>query len=117
MLRLIADENFNNDIVRSLKLASPDLDLVRVQDVGLRKKDDPTILEWAAREGRILLTHDIRTIPHFAYERVRDGLVMPGVLEIPRTLSIGSAIADIMLLAQASNETEWQNQVIFLPLR
>jgi len=34
MLRLLSDENFNGDIVRGLFLRQPDLDLLRVQDIG-----------------------------------------------------------------------------------
>lgn len=51
MLRLLADENLNNAILRGLRLRMPDVDIVRVQDVGLIGADDPTILDWAAREG------------------------------------------------------------------
>jgi predicted nuclease of predicted toxin-antitoxin system len=58
MLKFLADENFDNTIVRGLFRRHPKLDIVRVQDVGLSGKDDPTVLEWAAQEGRILLTHD-----------------------------------------------------------
>ena len=56
MLLLAADENFNNDIVRGLLRQKPSLDIVRIQDVGFSGADDPTILEWAAQEGRALLT-------------------------------------------------------------
>ncbi len=59
MLRLAVDENFNNDIVRGLLRRKPELDIVRIQDVGLSGADDPTVLEWAARENRVLLTHDV----------------------------------------------------------
>ena len=52
MLLLVSDENFNNDIVRGLLRRKPDLDIVRVQDVGLRGEEDPVILEWTAQEGR-----------------------------------------------------------------
>ena len=52
MLALAADENFNNDIVRGLRRRATDLDIVRIQDVGLAAADDPTVLEWAAQEGR-----------------------------------------------------------------
>lgn len=41
-----------------VRLRHPNLDLLRVQDVGLREVDNPTILAWAASNGRILLTHD-----------------------------------------------------------
>lgn len=71
MLKFLADENFDNTIVRGLFRRNPTLDIVRVQDVGLSGKDDPTVLEWAAQEGRILLTHDVATITRYAYDRVR----------------------------------------------
>jgi predicted nuclease of predicted toxin-antitoxin system len=64
MLLLAADENFNNNIVRGLLRRNPDLNIVRIQDVGLSGADDPTVLEWSAQEGRILLTHDVSTITH-----------------------------------------------------
>ena len=55
MLRLLADENFNGDIVRALLLRQPDLNIVRVQDVGLAGAVDPDILAWAATNDRIAL--------------------------------------------------------------
>jgi hypothetical protein len=55
-----ADENFNNDIIRGLLRRKPDVDIVRVQDIGLSGADDPTVLEWAADEGRVLLTQMFR---------------------------------------------------------
>ncbi len=63
MLRLLSDENFNGDIIRGLFLRQPNLDLLRVQDVGLQQVDEPTILAWAANNERIVLTHD-RTSRH-----------------------------------------------------
>src|SRR5690348_8935749 len=79
MLKLLADECFNNDIVRGCIRREPSLDIVRVQDVGLMHADDPEVLAWAAAEGRILCTHDVTTVPNFAYERVARGQPMPGV--------------------------------------
>ena len=58
MLLLVADENFNNDILRGLLRRNPSLDVVRIQDVGLTQASDPDVLEWAAQENRVLLTHD-----------------------------------------------------------
>jgi len=117
MLLLAADENFNNDIVRGLLRRNPELDIVRIQDVGLSGADDPTVLEWAAQERRILLTHDVTTITQYAYERVQKGQSMPGVFEISRTISIGCAIEDLLLLAEYSLEGEWEGQIRYLPLR
>lgn len=108
MLRFAADENFNNAILRGLLRRNPDIDIVRVQDVGLSGEYDPIILEWSAQEGRILLTHDVTTITHYAYERVRVKKPMPGVFEVGKDLSISTAIEDILLLAECSVEGEWE---------
>jgi hypothetical protein len=116
MLRLVADENFTFSIVRGLRLRHPNLDIVRVQDVGLLGADDPTILAWAAREGRILVTHDIATISAFAYERVLAGQAMPGVFKVSRSLRRDRVIQDLLLLAEGSLDGEWEGKVFYLPL-
>src|SRR5687767_12793616 len=89
MMRLLSDENFNGEIVRGLLLRRPDLDLCRVQDVGLEAADDPTILEWAAANNRIVLTHDRATMPDFAYARIISGQPMPGVFVLDDRMSSG----------------------------
>ena len=98
MLRLGADENSNDAVVRGVLLRRPNTDLVRVRDAGLSEADDPTILEWAARADRALLTHDVATMTRHAYERVEAGLPMPGVFEVGRKVAIGEAIDEILLL-------------------
>lgn len=79
-MKFLADENFEGAIFRGLLRHNPDIDLVRVQDVGLSEADDPTILEWANREGRILLTNDRRTMPNYAYQRMAEGNSIAGML-------------------------------------
>ena len=117
MLRLAADENFNNAIVRGLLRRQPEIDLIRVQDAGLSGADDPAVLAWAAREGRVLLTHDAQTLIGHAYARVQGGGGMPGVFEVGREVPIGASIDDLLLLAECSLEGEWEGQVRYLPLR
>ena len=117
MVRYAADENFNNDIVWGLLRRNPKLDMLRIQDAGLAGADDPTVLAWAAETRRILLTHDVKTITRYAYERVARGESMPGVVEVSRLIPVGSAIEDLLLLAEASTEDEWQGQILYLPLR
>lgn len=117
MVRFLADENFNNQIVRGVMRQNPHVDLVRVQDVGLSGTDDPTVLEWAAQQGRVVLTHDVATMITFAYERIEAGLSMPGLFEVNRRVSVGLAIEEIILIAECSIEGEWEGQVRFLPLQ
>ena len=117
MLRLATDEDFNNRILRGLLRRKSDLDVVRVQDVGLIGSGDAEVLEWAAREGRVLLTHDVTTMRRYIDERAAAGLRMPGVVEVSQQVPLAQAIEDILLLAECSLEGEWEGQVIFLPLR
>ena len=117
MLTLAADENFNNNIVRGLLRRRPDIDIVRIQDVGLSGADDPTVLAWAAEEGRILLTHDVSTITRYAYERIEAGLPMPGVFEVSLAASLGQSIDDLLLLVECSLENEWEGQIVYVPLK
>lgn len=117
MLPMLADENFNNDIVRGVRRRISDADIVRIQDVGLSGADDPTVLEWAAQNQRVLLTHDVSTLTAFAYDRVRLGQSMPGVFEVSRKVPVAVAIEDLVLLAQCSVENEWEGQIRYLPLK
>ena len=116
MLRFAADENFNGDIVRGLLRRNPKLDIVRVQDVGLSGADDPSVLEWAAEQRRIVVTHDISTLAKHAFDRVAAGQPMPGVFEVRSVAPVRQAIDDLILLAECSIEDEWEGQVRFLPL-
>jgi hypothetical protein len=113
LAKFLIDENFKGAIVRGL-LQQPGLDLIRVQDVGLLGASDAIILEWAAKEGRVLLTHDVNTITKYAYERLVTGLAMPGVIEVKQDASVSQIIHDILLLAEF--EEDCQGQVLYLPL-
>jgi predicted nuclease of predicted toxin-antitoxin system len=99
--RFLADENIDPDLVLGLLRVNAEIDVVRVQDVGLRSADDRTILEWAASEGRLLLTHDISTVSDFAHERVAQGLSMAGVFIINAALPMhGPRQRDRVVLGQ-----------------
>lgn len=114
MLRLAADEDFDGDILRGLRRRLLGLDLVRVQDSGLSGAPDPDVLEWAAREGRVLLTHDFDTLIGHAWARVRAGLPMPGVVVVRQGMAVGRAIEELELFAAVSEDGEWDGQVLFV---
>lgn len=114
-LRLAADENFNGRIVRGLFRLLPDLDLVRVQDTSLAEASDDQVLDWAAREGRLVLTHDIGTMTGAAWARVHNQLPMPGLIEVSTKLPVGAAIEDVHLIVAASRPGEHEGRVLFLP--
>jgi hypothetical protein len=116
MIRLLADENFNGRILRALKRQVPDLDLVRVQDTRLSGADDPALLQFAADEKRVLLTHDQETLVGHAWQRVRSGMEMPGVVVAQTDRPIGQVIADLELLLLAGQPEDVEQRILFLPL-
>jgi hypothetical protein len=116
MLHLAADENFNHAILRGLRRRNPQVDAVRVQDAGLSGADDPTVLEWAAREGRVLVTHDSGTITHHAYDRVRARKTMSGVIVVALSASVGQVIEDLLLAIECTSEADWLDQVLYVPM-
>jgi len=116
MFRLLADEDFDNDILHGLLLRRPKLDIVRVQDSSLAGEEDPVVLEWAARHGRMVLTHDFNTMLDCAYARVKTGRPMPGVVAIQQSVPVRRAIDEIEILVECSAAGEWEGQVIYLPL-
>ena len=77
---------------------------------------DPDILEWAAVENRVLLTHDRDTIPYFAYDRVRAGELMPGIFLVSDLMPIGQAVEEILLAGDCLAPEECANLVRFFPM-
>ncbi len=116
-MRFLADENFNNRILTGLLITLPDLDVIRVQDTEIYEAPDPVVLEWAAKEGRILLTHDVQTVPGYATSRVKSGLPMPGVVVVAQdVLSYGKVIEELAIIIGAGKLDDFENQVKFVPI-
>ena len=64
--RFQADADFNEDIVSGVLRRVPEIDFQTANDAGFASLSDPDILSVAANDGRILITHDRRTMPiHF----------------------------------------------------
>jgi predicted nuclease of predicted toxin-antitoxin system len=116
-IKFLVDENFDHKTLSGIKRREPDIDIVAVQEVGLREADDPAVLEWAAKDERIVVTHDVTTFSDFAFERVAAGLPMPGVLEIPESVPRAVIIDELILIAGASEPEDWKDTVRYLPLR
>jgi len=63
-----------------------------------------------------LLGDDRATMPHYAYDRLRAGKLMPGVFVLADRVPMGQAIEELSLLAACSEQTEWIRRVVYLPL-
>lgn len=117
-LKFFADQNFNEDIIREvLNRTETTIDIVLAHDVGMEETPDPEILEWAAQNGRVVLSHDRKTMQGYAYARVIAGLPMPGLFLVVKGQPMGPVVQDILAVAESSFEGEWENRVEYLPLR
>src|SRR5450432_370161 len=73
-------------------------------------------LNWAAENNRIIVTHDRATMPDFAFERIDAGREVPGVFVLNDLMPVGQAIGEILLVIECSEQSEWSNRVVHLPL-
>jgi len=97
--------------------ANTDLDIAHVQDTEIYQAGDPIVLEWAARENRILLTHDVDTMIGYAYDRIEEELPMPGMIEVSTDVSMRQIISELLIVLGASDPSELKDRVIYIPLR
>lgn len=116
MTDFLVDQNFNEHIVDGLTRRDATLDFTHVRDVGLAEAPDPTILEWAAAHGLVLLTHDRKTMVPFAYDRVAAALPMPGVFLVSDDMSVGKAIEQILIAVHCLSAEACKNLVWYFPM-
>jgi predicted nuclease of predicted toxin-antitoxin system len=62
-IKFLADENLRRAIVLGVRRRDPGVSFVEAFEVGAVGKSDPAVLGIAAREGRIVVSHDVRTMP------------------------------------------------------
>lgn len=118
MLRIVIDEDFDHRKLRGLVCWSPNLDYVLAQELSLfRVHGDPALLEWAAAEGRVLVTHDMRTMPKHAYDRIEAGEPVAGVIVVPKQLPISEVVEELHLIVECCDPSEFADQVKYLPLK
>ena len=115
MLRFLADENFNRHLLNELFRKAPRLDVEIAQNVGLGGCDDAAVLAWASERGRIVLTHDVNTMPGFAVERLSRNQRMPGVVVVFMRASLPSLVEDILLIADC-DIAQVEGQIHFVPI-
>jgi Domain of unknown function (DUF5615) len=114
-IRFQADVTLNQIILRAARRREPALDFQTAETASLAGLPDPEVVARAAEDGRILVTHDLQTMPrHFAaFITTRQS---PGLLLIPPRLPIASAVDDLLLIWSTMAAEEWRNLMWYLPL-
>ena len=106
MLKLLADEDTNPELLVQLRRHLPSIDAVHVRDIGLDRTPDPVILQWAVDNDRVLVSHDKSTMRKFVEDRIREGLPMRGLILVHQESPIGTVIHQLIQFV-----TRWQVMV------
>ena len=115
MMRLQADADLHQGILLATLRRLPTLDFQSANDARLAGLTDRQVLALAAEQGRLLVTHDMRTMPHH-FARFIQEQDSPGVIVVPQSMRPSDVSGDLILIASASDRAEWVNRIAFLPL-
>jgi hypothetical protein len=114
-VRFQADADFNQNILRAVRRWDPAIDFQTAHEAELRGIEDKEVLQKAAQENRLLISHDRRTMPfHFATFIATQ--TSAGVIIVSQDLPIRQAVEDLILIWEASEAEEWINRIDSLPL-
>jgi len=114
--RFLADNDLDDHIIDGVLRRVPGADFVRCREVDLARQPDPEVLEYAAREGLIVVSHDVNTMPASAYDRLRDGRIVSGLLVAQQEDPIAPIIDSLVLIWLSTEAEDWEGKVEFLPL-
>ena len=93
----------------------PAMDFKSAVTANLAGRTDLEVLALAAQEHRILVTQDVRTMPRYFADFLRQQTHSPGVILIPQSVSTGAAIDALVLVWAATEPEEWADRIVKIP--
>jgi len=115
-IRFLADADLNKAILTGVLRREPAIDFASAQELGLRGLKDPAVLALAAREHRVLVSHDVNSMPLHFGRFTANQCTSAGLLLVPQRLRITTAIEEIILIWELCDADEWRNRLDWLPL-
>jgi hypothetical protein len=113
-VRFQADADLRQAIVSGTTRRQPNLDFQSANKAGLEGIKDSEVLAIAARDGRVLVTHDRKTMPTEFGQFIMTQS-SSGVLILSQSLPVNEAIDALIPVWEASTEEDWINQIMSLP--
>ena len=115
-VRFLADADLNKAIVTGVLRREPTVHFLTAHAAGLRRMKDPEVLALAAEQQRVLVSHDVGTMPAHFRTFSNAGKSSAGVFLVAQTLDVGTAIEELLVSWLASDASEWENRLDWLPL-
>ena len=113
--RFLADQDFNEHIIQGVRRHEPGIEFKRLRDVGLDRKADFEVLEYAAKENWIVASHDVNTMSAAAVKRMSNKDPIHGLFLVHQRSPLGPVIDCLILVWAASEAEEWFDRIVFLP--
>ena len=118
MRRYLIDENISPEYRTQLLRREPSLMVLAIGDEGAPARGalDPDILEWCEKHQFSLITNNRESMPQHLCDHRKKGGHVPAIFTINLKLPMGKIIDELLLIAGASNEDEYINEIKYLPL-
>ena len=113
--RLLADADLRFGIVRGLRKREPEVDFLPAQGLIPESMEDSGVLALAASLGRVLVSHDFKTMPGHFYQFL-ETRETPGLILIPQLWPLGRAIEELHIAWACQEAEEVRNRIVYLPL-
>jgi hypothetical protein len=113
--RFLADEDLKDAIIRGVRRRAPSIEFVRLRELGMEAAPDAAVLEFAAQNSWLVVSHDVNTMTAEAFARIAVGETMSGLLLVHQRDPIGAIIDSLLTIWQASEAEEWVGVVCYLP--
>lgn len=114
-IRFQADADLNQAIVTGILRREPTVDFQTANGSNLSGWTDLEVLNWVAQEGRVLVSHDQRTMPKYFAEFVVTQ-TSSGVILVLKSLPVNEAINNLIKIWQTLEAEDWVNRIAYLPL-
>lgn len=118
MLQYLTDENVTLAYARQIRRLEPEIDIRAVGELGVPPKGtlDPEILDWCELNRFVLITNNRKSMPPHLTEHLIKGQHIPGILILSASMSFGAIIDELIFLAKAAADDEFQDQIRHMPI-
>ena len=118
MRRFLIDENISPRYRTQLLYHEPSLTVLVIGDEGAPPKStpDPEILVWCEKNKFNLITNNRESMPQHLSDHLAQGHHVPGIFTIKRKVPMKLIIEQLLLIAGASEEDEYMDQITYIPL-
>jgi uncharacterized protein with PIN domain len=100
LIRFQGDADVHHGIVVAVRRREPAIDFTSAVDSQLEAVSDPDVLEIAASQGRILITHDRQTMLEHFRRRLKDGKSSPGIFLVSQFAPLSPVVETLVMVCQ-----------------